>query len=475
MQADIGLIGLAVMGENLALNMESRGFAVAVHNRSVAKVDELLSGRGMGRRIVGARSIAEFAASLGKPRRIVLMVKAGAAVDSVLQELVPHLDPGDILIDAGNSRWTDTIRRTRDLEAKGLRYLGVGVSGGEEGALRGPSIMAGGTREAWAEVEPILTAISAKVGPDSDIPCCAWVGPDGAGHYVKMVHNGIEYGDMQLICEAYALLSGVLGMSAPEMSRVFAEWNKGDLDSYLVEISSEILATLDPDTGKPFVDVILDKAGQKGTGVWTGQSALELGVPAPTLAEAVFARSLSALKTDRVAASRILPGPVATEFVGDREEFVAAVRDALHASKICSYAQGFQLLAAASAHHGWDLDLGRTALLWRGGCIVRARFLDDIFQAFLEDPSLPNLLVAPIFREKVAKAQPGWRRVVGEAVRAGIPAPAFASALAYHDGYRSERVSANLLQAQRDYFGSHTFERLDKPGIFHHDWAGLRG
>lgn len=472
MAADIGLIGLAVMGENLVLNMESRGFTVAVFNRTTSKVDDLLAGRGKGKNLVGAHSIPEFVASLKSPRKIQIMVKAGAAVDAVIDELVPHLEPGDILIDGGNSLWTDTIRRTKALEAKGLRFLGVGVSGGEEGALRGPSIMPGGTREAWDIVAPIFTAISAKVGPNDDIPCCAYVGPDGAGHYVKMVHNGIEYGDMQLICEAYALLSGVVGLSPDEMSAIFAEWNKGELDSFLIEITSNILKTRDPDTGRPFVDVILDKAGQKGTGAWTGQSALEFGVPAPTLAEAVFARSLSAQKDNRVAASAILPGPKA-KFEGDKTKFVAAVRDALYASKICSYAQGFQLLAAASEHYKWNVDLGRMALLWRGGCIIRARFLEDIFEAFKAKPDLANLLVAPVFAKTVARAQDGWRWVVSEAVKNGVPAPAFSSALAYYDGCRSARVSANLLQAQRDYFGSHTFERTDKPGVFHHDWVGL--
>ena len=475
MSADIGLIGLAVMGENLVLNMESRGFTVAVYNRTTSKVDDLLAGRGKGKKLVGAHTISGFVASLSKPRKIMIMVKAGSPVDAVIDELVPQLEQGDILIDGGNSLWTDTIRRTKILEAKGLRYLGVGVSGGEEGALRGPSIMPGGTREAWALVEPIFTAISAKVGPNGDIPCCAFVGPDGAGHYVKMVHNGIEYGDMQLICEAYALLSGVLGLTPDEMSAIFAEWNKGDLDSFLIEITTDILKTRDPETGKPFVDVILDKAGQKGTGAWTGQSALEFGAPAPTLVEAVFARSLSAQKANRIAASSLLAGPGEVKFTGDKTAFIAAVRDALYASKICSYAQGFQLLTAASENYKWDLDLGRTALLWRGGCIIRARFLDDIFQAYQADPKLANLLVAPAFTAKVAQAQAGWRWVVGEAVKLGVPVPAFASALSYYDGYRSARVSANLLQAQRDYFGSHTFERTDKPGVFHHDWVGLHG
>ena len=474
MAADIGLVGLAVMGENLVLNMESRGFTVAIFNRTVSKVDELLAGRGKGKKLVGAHTVPEFVASLGKPRKIMIMVKAGSPVDAVIDELVPLLEKGDILIDGGNSLYTDTIRRTKALEAKGLRFLGVGVSGGEEGALRGPSIMPGGTREAWDVVAPIFTAISAKVGPNNDIPCCAYVGPDGAGHYVKMVHNGIEYGDMQLICEAYALLSGVLGLSPDEMSGIFAEWNKGELDSFLIEITSNILKTRDPDTGKPFVDVILDKAGQKGTGAWTGQSALEFGVPAPTLVEAVFARSLSAQKENRVAASAILSGPVAG-FTGDRPKFIAAVRDALYASKLASYAQGFQLLATASDHFKWNIDLGRMAQLWRGGCIIRARFLDDIFDAYRKDPSLANLLTTPAFAAKIKEAQAGWRWVVSEAVMNGVPAPAFASALAYYDGYRSARVSANLLQAQRDYFGSHTFERTDKPGIFHHDWVGLHG
>jgi 6-phosphogluconate dehydrogenase len=475
MTADIGLVGLAVMGENLVLNMESRGFTVAVFNRTVSKVDDLLAGRGKGKKLVGAHTIPEFVASLKKPRKIMIMVKAGSPVDAVIDELVPHLEQGDILIDGGNSLFTDTIRRTVAMEAKGLRFLGVGVSGGEEGALRGPSIMPGGTREAWDVVAPIFTAISAKVGPENDIPCCAYVGPDGAGHYVKMVHNGIEYGDMQLISEAYALLSGVLNLSPDEQSAIFAEWNKGELDSFLIEITSNILKTRDPDTGKPFVDVILDKAGQKGTGAWTGQSALEFGVPAPTLVEAVFARSLSAQKDNRVAASKVLSGPADAKFEGDRTKFIAAVRDALYASKLASYAQGFQLLAAASEHYKWNIDLGRMAQLWRGGCIIRARFLDDIFDAYRKEPALANLLVTPAFAAKIQNAQAGWRWVVGEAVRVGVPVPAFSSALSYYDGYRSARVSANLLQAQRDYFGSHTFERTDKPGVFHHDWVGLHG
>lgn len=471
-QADIGLVGLAVMGENLVLNMESRGFTVAVYNRSVDKVDALVNGRGKDKNLVPCRSVTELVSSLKTPRKIMIMVKAGAPVDAVINEIAPHLEAGDILIDGGNSYWEDTIRRTRDLESKGLRFLGVGVSGGEEGALRGPSIMPGGTRESWEFVEPIFTSIAAKVGPNADIPCCHYVGSDGAGHYVKMVHNGIEYGDMQLISEAYALLAGVLQLSADEMAGIFAEWNRGALDSFLVEITANILKTRDPETGAPFVDVILDKAGQKGTGKWTSVSAIDLAISAPTLTEAVLARFISGAKDERVAASQTLSGPGGA-FVGDKAAFVRAIHDALYASKICSYAQGFQLLRAASEANKWGLNLGRTALLWRGGCIIRARFLNDIFEAYESNPELKNLLVAPFFSKVLLENQHNWRWVVSEAARLGIPIPGFSSALTYFDSYRSARLPANIIQAQRDYFGSHTFERTDKAGSYHYDWTGL--
>lgn len=469
-KADFGLIGLAVMGENLVLNVESRGFTISVFNRTVSKVDKLISGRGQGKNIIGTHSIEEFISSIKTPRKIMLMVKAGAPVDDFMELLFPHLDKGDIIIDGGNSLFTDTIRRTKLCEDKGFLFIGTGVSGGEEGALKGPSIMPGGSVKAWPAVKPIFQAIAAKA-PDGT-PCCDWIGSDGAGHYVKMVHNGIEYGDMQLICEAYYLMSKVLGLSADELHDVFKEWNKGELDSYLIEITTDILAKKDDITGKPLVDVILDTAGQKGTGKWTSQTALDLGVPAPTIAEAVFARCISALKEERVNASKILKGPSSSGGEIDKKDFIEKVKNALYASKICSYAQGFALIKTAGNEHKWNLDLGRISLLWRAGCIIRARFLEHIKTAFDKNKDLPNLLLDPYFKDVVTKNQDDWRTVVSKAVELGIPVPAFSSALAYYDSYRAARLPANLLQAQRDYFGAHTYERIDKPRgeFFHTEW-----
>ena len=474
MQADIALIGLAVMGENLVLNMASHGFTVAVYNRTTAKVDAFLEGRAKGESIVGSHSLEELISQLKSPRRIMMMVQAGAAVDAVIDELAPMLDKGDILIDGGNSNYGDTVRRTRELREKGLLYIGTGVSGGEEGALKGPSIMPGGNEEAWPHVKEIFQSIAAKV--DNGSPCCDWIGDNGAGHYVKMVHNGIEYGDMQMICEAYWLLRHALGMAPSEMSDIFREWNKGVLDSYLIEITGDILAYADDETGQPMVDVILDTAGQKGTGKWTGIEALQLGSPTATITEAVFARCISALKEERVTASPLLKGPTAT-FEGDRDTFVEDVRQALYASKICSYAQGFQLLKMAAAEHEWSLSFGSIALMWRGGCIIRAQFLGDIKEAFDADPTLTNLLLAPYFSSAIAESMDSWRRVISTAVLLGIPVPAFSSALSYYDGYRSARLPANLLQAQRDYFGAHTYERIDRPRgeFFHTNWTGRGG
>jgi 6-phosphogluconate dehydrogenase len=474
-QADIGLVGLAVMGENLILNMESKGFTVACFNRTVSKVDEfVVHGRGQGRNVIGCHGLAEFTACLKKPRRVMLMVKAGKPVDEFIEALLPHLEKGDIIIDGGNSHYPDTVRRTKALADKGFLYIGTGVSGGEEGALKGPSIMPGGNPAAWPHVEPIFKAIAAKV-PDGT-PCCAWIGPDGAGHFVKMVHNGIEYGDMQLICEAYHLMAQGLGMSAAEMHAVFAEWNKGVLDSYLIDITADILAKVDPETGKPMVDVILDTAGQKGTGKWTSQAGLDLGVAIPQIAEAVFARCLSAIKDERVAAAAKLRGPRKV-FKGDRAKFLARLHEAVYASKICSYAQGYQLMRAAAAEYGWDLKYGEIALVWRNGCIIRAQFLGKIKEAFDRKPALANLLLDPYFKKVVAKAQGAWRAVIREAVGLGVPAPVMGAALNYYDGYRCERLPANLLQAQRDYFGAHTYERVDRPRgeFFHTDWTGTGG
>ena len=463
---DIGLIGLAVMGQNLVLNMESRGYSVAVFNRTTSKMTKFVEERCQGKQIGGFEELADFCAALKRPRKIMLMVKAGDAVDAFIEKIIPFLEKGDIVIDGGNSHFPDTIRRTKELEEKGYLYIGTGVSGGEEGALKGPSIMPGGHKEAYDAVSNILVDISAKVDGDA---CCAYLGPDGAGHYVKMVHNGIEYGDMQLICEAYYIMANALGMTAAEIHEVFTEWNAGDLDSYLIEITRDIFAKIDPETGKPLVEVIKDRAGQKGTGKWTSQSALDLGVPAPTIAEAVFARCISAIKDERVAASKVLKGPDG-RYEGDKKTFIEAIRQALYASKICSYAQGFALMRAAGEEFGWDLNFGEISMLWRGGCIIRAHFLHRIKDAFDKDADLANLLLDPYFKEIVESSQDNWRTVVIEATKLGIPVPAFSSALGYFDSYRRARLSANLIQAQRDYFGAHTYERLDKEGAFHTEW-----
>ncbi|MAG13078.1 MAG: phosphogluconate dehydrogenase (NADP(+)-dependent, decarboxylating) [Spirochaetales bacterium] len=473
-KADVGLVGLAVMGQNLVLNMNDKGFGVAVFNRTVSKVDEFLQGPAAGREsIVGAHSIEELMDKLEKPRKIMLMVKAGDVVDTFIDLVAPHLDEGDLIIDGGNSHFPDTIRRTKSLEKKGILYIGTGVSGGEEGARHGPSIMPGGNPKAWPLVKDLFQAIAAKT--DDGEACCDWVGEDGAGHYVKMVHNGIEYGDMQLICEAYSLMKDVLAMNPDEIHEVFAEWNRGELDSYLIEITSEIMKFKDED-GTPLVDKILDTAGQKGTGKWTGISALDLGIPVTLIGEAVFARCLSALKEERVAASKILKGPV-PEFTGDRASFVEDIRQALLASKIVSYAQGFMLMREAAREHGWDLNFGGVALMWRGGCIIRSAFLGKIKEAFDKDKNLHNLLLDDYFKSVIDRSQPSWRRVVSKAVEMGIPIPAFSTALCFYDGYRNERLPANLLQAQRDYFGAHTYERLDKPRgeFFHTNWTGSGG
>jgi 6-phosphogluconate dehydrogenase len=471
--ADIGLIGLAVMGENLVLNMESRGFRVAVFNRTTSKVDEFIAGRAAGKKIVGCHSLEDLVARLARPRKVMMMVKAGPAVDELIAHLLPLLSPGDVLIDGGNTHFADTQRRTREVESKGLLNVGTGVSGGEEGALLGPSIMPGGSAAAWPLVKPIFQAIAAKVGPNQDIPCCEWIGPDGAGHYVKMVHNGIEYGDMQLICESYALLHKALGLSNDELYDVFDNWNRGDLNSYLIEITRDIFSVKDSETGGWLVDYILDEAGNKGTGKWMSQLALDLGVPTTLITEAVYARFLSAFKEQRVRASAVLRGPTG-RYTGDETAFIDEVRQALYASKIVSYAQGFFQLQAAAAEHHWPLNFGNIALLWRGGCIIRAQFLDRIKEAFDTNAQLENLLLAPYFREAIETAQPAWRHVVTTAVQLGIPIPAFAAALTYFDGYRQARLPANLLQAQRDYFGAHTYRRIDKPGVFHTEWIELR-
>jgi 6-phosphogluconate dehydrogenase len=473
-KADIGLVGLAVMGENLILNMESKGFTVACYNRTVAKVDAFTQGRAKDKNIVGCHSLKDLAAALKRPRRVMLMVKAGSAVDDFIGQLLPYLSKGDIIIDGGNTHYPDTIRRTRELAAQGILFVGTGVSGGEEGALRGPAIMPGGNPKAWKHVKPVLQAIAAKVKTGE--PCCDWVGSDGAGHFVKMTHNGIEYGDMQLICEAYQLMAQGLGMSAPEMHKVFARWNRGALDSYLIEITRDILAKKDDITGQPMVDVILDTAGQKGTGKWTSQAGLDLGVGIPQIAEAVFARCLSAVKEERVAAAKALRGPKPT-FKGDKAAFIRDLEKAVYAAKICSYAQGFQLMRAASQEYGWDLNFGSVALLWREGCIIRARFLAKIKEAFDQKPELANLLLDPYFKKVVADAQKSWRKVVVAAVEMGLPVPAIGTALNYYDAYRNARLPANLLQAQRDYFGAHTYERTDRPRgeFFHTNWTGQGG
>jgi len=470
-KCDIGLIGLAVMGENLVLNMESHGYRVAVFNRTTSKVIDFMNGRAKGKNIVGCHSVEELVASLERPRKVFLLVKAGAAVDAFIDAVIPHLEAGDIIIDGGNSHFPDTIRRTAFVESKGLLYVGTGVSGGEEGALKGPSIMPGGSAAAWPHVKEIFQSIAAKVEDGS--PCCEWLGNDGAGHFVKMVHNGIEYGDMQMICEAYSLMRNLLGMPPAEISTVFGEWNKGELDSYLIEITRDILAKTDDETGQPMVDVIMDKAGQKGTGRWTSVTALDLGVPAQTIAEAVFARALSAIKDERLVASQKLAGPGAS-FSGDKAVFLGQLRQALFASKICSYAQGYQLMRAAADEYKWDLNYGEIALMWRGGCIIRAQFLYNIKEAYDSNPGLQNLLLDDYFKSAIENSQSAWRVVIAAAVTHGVPVPAFSSALAYYDGYRSAVLPANLLQAQRDYFGAHTYERLDKPAgqYFHTNWTG---
>ncbi|WP_042160884.1 NADP-dependent phosphogluconate dehydrogenase [Paenibacillus gorillae] len=462
----IGVVGLAVMGKNLALNIESKGFSVALYNRSPEKTNELLE-EAKGKNFIGAYSVEEFVQSLETPRKILIMVKAGQATDDTINQLVPHLSEGDILIDGGNAYFPDTQRRNEELSAKGFRFIGAGVSGGEEGALKGPAIMPGGQRSAYELVEPILTAISAKVNGDA---CSTYIGEGGAGHYVKMVHNGIEYGDMQLIGEAYHLLKDVLNVSTEELHSIFTEWNNGELDSYLIEITADIFSKTDPETGKPMVDVILDSAGQKGTGKWTSQSALDLGVPLSIITESVFARFISAMKEERVAASKKLSGPEAAGYDGDKQAFIEAVRKALFASKIASYAQGFAQMRAASDAYNWNLNYGSIAMIFRGGCIIRAGFLQNIKDAYDRDPELKNLFLDDYFGGIVQQYQDAWRNVISVAVTRGIPVPAFASALAYYDSYRTERLPANLLQAQRDYFGAHTFQRLDREGSFHFQW-----
>jgi 6-phosphogluconate dehydrogenase len=473
MRADIGLIGLAVMGENLVLNMESKGFTVAVYNRTTEKVDKFINGRGSGKNIIGTHSIDELVKSLKRPRKVMVLVKAGKPVDDFIDQIIPHLEPGDIIIDGGNSHYPDTIRRTEYVESKGLLYIGTGVSGGEEGALLGPSMMPGGSRPAWEEIKPIFQKIAARV--EDGTPCCDWVGDDGAGHFVKMVHNGIEYGDMQIITEAYQVMKDLLGMSHDEMHEVFAEWNEGELDSYLIEITRDIMAFKDED-GEPLLEKILDTAGQKGTGKWTGITALELGIPLTLIGESVFSRCLSAQKEQRVAASSVLDGPE-SEFKGDMDDFLRDLKSAVYASKIVSYAQGYALLKEAAKEHHWDLNYGGIALLWRGGCIIRSVFLGRIKEAFDKNPELDNLLLDDYFKNIISHSQNGWRRVCAEVLKHGIPAPALTSALAYYDGYRTERLPANLLQAQRDYFGAHTYERVDKPRgeFFHTNWTGKGG
>lgn len=472
--SDIGLIGLAVMGENLVLNMESKGFHVSVFNRTVEKVDKFMEGRGKGKNIYGARSLEDFVSSLKSPRKVFLMVKAGQAVDDFIDKLIPLLDKGDIIIDGGNTHFPDTTRRTAYVESKGLLYVGTGVSGGEEGALNGPSMMPGGSPAAWPYVKPIFQGICAKVADGT--PCCDWVGEGGAGHFVKMVHNGIEYGDIQLICECYQIMKDILGMTNEEMHEVFAEWNKGDLDSYLIEITRDILAKKDED-GKYVLDYILDTAGQKGTGKWTAVAALDAGVPLTLIGEAVFARCLSAQKEERVAASKILQGPSPVKFTGDRKAFLEDLRKALFAAKVVSYAQGYTLMRAAAKEYGWNLNYGGIALMWRGGCIIRSVFLGKIKEAFDKNPDIANILLDPYFCDKLAEAQQGWRNVLGQAIVNGVPAPTLSAALEYYDGYRCGRLPANLLQAQRDYFGAHTYERTDRlrGEFFHTNWTGHGG
>jgi 6-phosphogluconate dehydrogenase len=486
--SDIGLIGLAVMGQNLALNIADHGYQISVHNRTTDKVDRFVADNpGTPGGIVGAKTLEDFVKSLARPRKIIILVQAGKATDAVIDGLVPLLDQGDIIIDGGNAQWTDTIRREKTLREKGLRFIGSGVSGGEEGARFGPALMPGGDKAAYAELAPIWDAIAAKVDPKTGrqlkgaapgkpvtggVPCAAHIGENGAGHYVKMIHNGIEYGDMQMITEAYAMMKGLLGLKPAEMGAIFAEWNRGALDSFLIEITADILKQKDPVTKQPFVDIVLDTAGQKGTGKWTSVNALDMGVPAPTIAESVFARCLSAVKEERVAASKILKGPKPAKYRGAKKALVDAIRDALYCSKICSYAQGFQLMREAQQEYNWRLDFGQIAQIWRGGCIIRAAFLQKITEAFARKPGLANLLLDPYFNKTIQQAQASWRKVVALAIAHGISAPTFASALAYYDGYRAARLPANLLQAQRDFFGAHTYERVDQPRgkFFHIDW-----
>ena len=487
-QSDIGLVGLAVMGQNLALNIADHGFAISVFNRSPAKtVDFVAAHPDTPGQLTGCATVAEFAASLKRPRKAVILVKAGAATDAVISELAQVFQPGDIIIDGGNAHWLDTIRREKDLRARGLRFVGSGVSGGEEGARFGPSLMPGGDFSSWQEIEPIWKAIAAKVDARTGaelkgaapgkpivggVPCAAWIGENGAGHYVKMVHNGIEYGDMQMICEGYDLLRQVLGLSATEIGAIFSEWNRGILNSFLIEISAEVLQQADPVTGRAFVDMVLDTAGNKGTGLWTSVSALESGVAAPTIAEAVFARYLSAMKEERVAAAAILHGPQTAPFAGDRQALIDSVRDALYCAKICSYAQGFQLMEAAQKQYGWKLNFGEIAQIFRGGCIIRAGFLQKITEAYAANPGLKNLLLDPYFSQTVQSAQAHWRSVIALAVTYGVPVPTLGSALSYFDAYRSAVLPQNLLQGQRDYFGAHSYERTDAPRgkFFHLDW-----
>jgi 6-phosphogluconate dehydrogenase len=466
-QCDIGLIGLAVMGENLALNMESKGFSVAVFNRTTEVTEKFANGRAKGKNIQPTRTMEEFVAVLKKPRKAMIMVKAGAPVDAVITQLAPLLEEGDVIIDGGNSLFTDTQRRGKELEGKGIHFVGMGVSGGEEGALKGPSLMPGGSKESWEIISPIFRKIAAQV--DSE-PCCRYMGPDGAGHFVKMVHNGIEYGDIQLICEAYGILKAIVEMDAAQLAETFAEWNKGELDSYLIEITSQIFRKIDPQTGKPLVDVILDKAGQKGTGIWTLQAAIRQSVVISTINAAVEARVISSRKEERVAASEILPQPRIRPFRGNRARLVNAVRDALYASKIISYAQGMELLRAASTEYKWNLNLSDIATIWRGGCIIRAKFLNRIVEAYQRDPALHNLLLDRYFTKIIRKTQRNWRVAVATAIKHGVAVPAFSASLAYFDSYRQPHLPANLLQAQRDFFGAHTYERADKPGVFHTEW-----
>ncbi|MCW8929282.1 MAG: decarboxylating NADP(+)-dependent phosphogluconate dehydrogenase [Gammaproteobacteria bacterium] len=469
-KADIGLIGLAVMGQNLALNINDHGFKLSVFNRTTSKVDDFINGSARGTNIIGTHSIEEFVNTLESPRRILLMVKAGEVVDHFIDLLLPHLSTGDIIMDGGNSLYTDTTRRVRTLEEEGIIYLGTGISGGEEGARNGPSIMPGGNKKGWHHVKNILQTITAKVDGE---PCCAWIGEEGAGHYVKMVHNGIEYGDMQLICEAYQFLREGLSLSVDEIADIFSQWNEGELNSYLIEITSHILRVKDSD-GEPLVDKILDTAGQKGTGKWTAINSLELGIPLTLIGEAVFARFLSALKSERVKASKVLSGPdIKFDYSAeDKEKYISAVKDALYASKIISYTQGYMLMREAANEYQWNLNYGGIALMWRGGCIIRSRFLDSIKHAYSQNPELESLLLDDFFQQAIESTQMGWRKTISRAVESGIPVPGFAAALTFYDGYRMASVPANLLQAQRDYFGAHTFERVDQPRgqFYHHEW-----